>query len=67
MARVFTTNPERVANAEALDLYNKQLASFTMPAKAQAFGGIKMEDLPSKKDLDKPGIQCSLSNIMIFS
>ena len=55
MARVFSSSPDRVASSEALDLYNKQLASFTMPAKAQAFGGIKMEDLPGKKDLDQPG------------
>ncbi|XP_038048576.1 phospholipase A-2-activating protein-like [Patiria miniata] len=55
VARVFSTNPERIASAEAQDLYNQQVAAFSMPAKAQAFGGIKMEDLPGKEDLSKPG------------
>ena len=52
---MFTADPDRVASPEAIELYNAQIASFIMPAKTQAFGGIKMEDLPSKKDLDKPG------------
>ncbi|XP_022087891.1 phospholipase A-2-activating protein-like [Acanthaster planci] len=55
VARVFSTNPDRIASAEAQDLYNRQVAAFSMPAKAQAFGGIKMEDLPGKEDLAKPG------------
>ncbi|XP_033636971.1 phospholipase A-2-activating protein-like [Asterias rubens] len=55
VARVFSTNPNRIASAEVQDLYDKQVAAFAMPAKTQAFGGIKMEDLPGKEDLAKPG------------
>ncbi|XP_072173006.1 phospholipase A-2-activating protein-like [Diadema setosum] len=55
VARVFTRAESRVADPEAQTAFEKQVAAFSMPAKTQTFGGIKMEDLPDKSDLEKPG------------
>ncbi|XP_041475058.1 phospholipase A-2-activating protein-like [Lytechinus variegatus] len=55
MARVFTREESRFAPAEAQQAFEKQVGAFAMPAKTQTFGGIKMEDLPDKSDLNKPG------------
>lgn len=55
VARVFTTDPERFADPDSQALFERQLSSFAMPAKTQAFGDVKMEDLPDSSDLKKPG------------
>lgn len=55
VARVFSSDPDRFADADAQALFERQLSSFSMPAKTQAFGDIKMEDLPDSSDLKKPG------------
>ncbi|PIK49138.1 putative phospholipase A-2-activating protein [Apostichopus japonicus] len=55
VARVFTTDPERIADPDTQAMFERQLSSFAMPAKTQAFGDIKMEDLPDSSDLRKPG------------
>lgn len=56
VARVFTTDPERIADPDTQAMFERQLSSFAMPAKTQAFGDIKMEDLPDSSDLRKPGL-----------
>lgn len=55
VARVFSSDPDRFADADTQALFERQLSSFSMPAKTQAFGDIKMEDLPDSSDLKKPG------------
>ena len=55
MARIFTKEESRIASQEEQHAYEKQVGAFAMPAKTQTFGGIKMEDLPDKSDLEKPG------------
>ncbi|XP_011697767.1 PREDICTED: phospholipase A-2-activating protein [Wasmannia auropunctata] len=52
--RIFSSNPERYANAETLEAFEKEVANTVLNAQ-QAIGDINVKDLPDSKVLLRPG------------
>lgn len=53
--RVFTEAEERMASAQDLQAFEKELSKATIDPKTGDLGDIKVEELPGREHLSEPG------------
>lgn len=61
MIRVFTESEDRIASAEEIKAFEKELSQATIDSKTGDLGDINAEQLPGREHLNEPGKYCSVS------